>query len=64
MAVIAKDLNVSKTIDLSALRFSVTATGKNQATLSGATITANLAGYTGSTTIEVYKDNITSGNLL
>gem|GEM_PF-6327950 len=41
MVVVAKDTNSSKAIATSALRFSVTASGKDQATLSGVTLTIN-----------------------
>jgi len=64
MAVVAKDDNSSKEVATSALRFKVAATGKDQATLSGVVVKANLSGYTGATTISVYKDSVSNSNLL
>jgi hypothetical protein len=63
-AVVAKSSNASKDISTSALRFSVTASGKDQVTLSGATFNNLLSGYTGSAMVKVYKDTIQSANLL
>lgn len=64
-AVVAKSSNSSKDISTSALRFSVTASGKDQVTLSGAMFDNQLSGYTGSSVmVEVYKDTISSSNLL
>ncbi|MDD5769333.1 MAG: S-layer homology domain-containing protein [Candidatus Gracilibacteria bacterium] len=64
-AVIAKATNSSKDISTSALRFSVTASGKDQVTLSGATFSNQLSGYTGSTVlVKVYKDTVSSANLV
>ncbi|MDD3303138.1 MAG: hypothetical protein PHN31_06295 [Candidatus Gracilibacteria bacterium] len=64
MVVVAKDTNSSKAIATSALRFSVTASGKDQATLSGVTLTINLSGYTGATQLAIYKDSISTNNLI
>ena len=64
MAVVAKDSNGSKDIATSAIRFSVTASGKDQATLSGVTVKATLSGYTGATQIAIYKDSVSTANLM
>jgi len=64
MVVVAKDTNSSKAIATSALRFSVTASGKDQATLSGVTLTINTSWYTWATRIAIYKDSISTNNLI
>jgi hypothetical protein len=64
MAVIAKESNGSKDLATSAVRFSITATGKSQATLSGFTVKANLSGYTGATDVSIYKDSFSTNNLV
>lgn len=64
-AVVAKATNSSKNLTTSALRFTVTASGKDSVTLTGATFTNLLSGYTtGSGKLVVYKDSISSGNKL
>lgn len=62
-AFVAKSTNSSKDINTSALRFSVTATGKDQVTLTNAVFDNVLSWYTGSTAkVVVYKDSISSAN--
>lgn len=61
-AVVAKSSNSSKDLNTSALRFSVTASGKDQVTLSGASFDNVLSGYTGSAKLVVYKDTISAAN--
>ncbi len=56
--VIAKASNSSKLISNSALRFTVTASGKDEITLSGVNLRAQLSWYTGATQVEIYKDNL------
>lgn len=63
-AVVAKLTNSSKDLATSALRFSVTASGKDQVTLSWATFDNVLSGYTGATTLTVYKSSIWSSNIV
>lgn len=64
-AVIAKSSNSSKNLTTSALRFTVTASGKDSVVLSGATFSNLFSGYTtGSGKIVVYKDSISSNNKL
>jgi len=64
MAVVAKATNSSKDLSTSALRFTVTASGKTGVTLSGATFDNVLSGYTGATMLTVYKDSISSANIV
>ena len=54
--------NSSKLLTTSALRFSVTAAGKNSVILTGLNFTNALAGYTGSMKLVVYKNSIAAGN--
>lgn len=61
--VIAKATNSSKELTSSALRFTVTAAGKDNVTLSGVSLTTQLSGYTGSMTVAIYKDSISAANL-
>jgi len=64
-AVVAKSTNSSKNLTTSALRFSVTASGKDSVTLTGATFSNLFSGYnTGSWRLVVYKDSISSNNKL
>lgn len=63
-AVVVKTTNSSKDLATSALRFSVTASGKDQVTLSWATFDNVLSGYTGATTLTVYKSSIGSSNVV
>ena len=61
---VAKATNSSKSLTTSALRFTVTAYGKNQVTLSGIDFTTLLAGYiTGSAQISVYQTTTATANL-
>lgn len=63
-AVFAKATNSSKELTTSALRFTVTANGKNNVTLAGLTLAGKLSGYDVSTaSVKVYKDSISSSNL-
>lgn len=63
-AIIAKTTNTSKDLNISAVRFSISAIGKNQAIISNITIKTNLTGYTGATDISIYKDTISNINLV
>jgi len=63
MAIVAKTTN-TKDLATSALRFSVTATGNNTATLSGITVKPSISGYTGTTEIAIYKDSVSDANLV
>jgi hypothetical protein len=60
--VVAKAANSSKLLTTSALRFTVTAAGKNSITLSGVVLNNSIAGYTGTATLAVYKDSVSAGN--
>lgn len=64
MAVVAKAANSSKDLSTSALRFTVTASGKDSVTLSGASFDNVLSGYTGATTLTVYKDTVSAANIV
>lgn len=64
MAVVAKATNSSKDLATSALRFTVTATGKDSVTLSGATFSNLYSGYTGSTVLTVYKTSVSAANIV
>ncbi|MDD2908049.1 MAG: S-layer homology domain-containing protein [Candidatus Gracilibacteria bacterium] len=63
-AVVAKASNSSKDLSTSALRFTVTASGKDSVTLSGATFDNVLSGYTGATQLTVYKDTVSVSNIV
>lgn len=64
LAIFAKASNPSKEISSSALRFTVTASGKNSVTLTGLTLEGRLSGYDVSgATVKVYKDSVNSNNL-
>jgi hypothetical protein len=64
-AVVAKASNSSKEITSSALRFTVTASGKDSVTLSGTSLDVSLSGYTGSAvTVNLYKGSATTSNLV
>ena len=61
---LAKAENPNKALTTSALRFTVTAAGKDSVLLTGVTINAALAGYTTSSAkIQVYKTSVTPSNL-
>lgn len=60
--VVAKLANSGKALTTSALRFSVTAAGKDSVTLTGLTLTTSLVGYTGMTNVVVYKNSIGATN--
>ncbi len=69
MAIVAKDSNGSKDLNTSAVRYSVTASGKDQATLTGITVKAVLSGYVGSVesdtwVIAIYKDSVSTENIV
>ena len=59
---IVQALNPNKEIGSSALRFTVTAQGKNSVLLTGLTAYLATAGYSGNM-VQVYKDSVTSANL-
>ncbi|MDD2916366.1 MAG: S-layer homology domain-containing protein [Candidatus Gracilibacteria bacterium] len=61
--VIAKATNSSKELTSSALRFTVTAAGKDLVTLNSITGSVQLSAYTGATEVRVYKDTISATNL-
>jgi hypothetical protein len=62
--VLAKSENPSKLLTTSALRFTVTAAGKNSVTLNSINFNNLLAGYdTTNTRLTVYKDSIAPGNI-
>lgn len=63
-AVIAKSSNSSKLLINSALRFSVTASGKDQVSLSGANLTLDMYGVSGTGVVKIYKDSVSAGNLV
>ncbi|MDD3145219.1 MAG: S-layer homology domain-containing protein [Candidatus Gracilibacteria bacterium] len=63
-AVVAKASNSSKDLSTSALRFTVTASGKDSVTLNSATFDNVLSGYTGATTLTVYKDTVSVSNIV
>jgi len=54
-AKIAQVSPVNKSIATDAMRFSITAAGKNSVTLSSITLTGTISGYTGAYTVEVHK---------
>lgn len=62
-AVVAKATNSSKELTTSALRFTVTASGKNFVTLANVKLSSVLSGYTGSTVVKIYKDSVSDANL-
>jgi len=61
--VIAKAANTSKLLTTSALRFTVTAAGKDTITLSGVDFSNAVAGYTGTIVLKVYKNSVSSANI-
>ena len=62
--VVAKTANPSKLLTTSALRFTVTAAGKNSVTITGVDLTTLLAGYdTSATTVKIYKNSVSAANL-
>jgi hypothetical protein len=63
-AVVAKAANASKDLSTSALRFTVTASGKDGVTLNGANFDNLLSGYTGATTLTVYKTTVSASNIV
>ncbi len=64
-AVIAKGTNSSKDLVTSALRFTVTAAGKDNVTLNSATFANIFSGYTlTNAKVTVYKDSISASNKL
>jgi len=64
-AVVAKATNSSKNLTTSALRFTVTASGKDSVTLNSATFANTFGGYnTASGSIVVYKDSVSTANIL
>jgi len=62
--VVAKIDNANKSLSTSAMRFTVTAAGKDSVTLSGFTFTQNPTGYTATGTVKVYKDSVATANLV
>jgi len=62
--VVAKAANASKAITTSALRLTVTANGVDSVMLSGFSFDTILAGYTGTATIELFRNNTSAGNLV
>lgn len=61
-AFVAKSTNSSKDISTSALRFSVTATGKDKVTLTSATFDNQFSWYDWTWALTVYKDSISPAN--
>lgn len=61
--VIAKAANTSKLLTTSALRFTVTAAGKDTITLSRVDFSNAVAGYTGTIVLKVYKNSVSSANI-
>ena len=55
--------NPSKALTTSALRFTVTAAGTNNVTLTGLAFNNALAGYTGTMVVRVYKTSLSANNL-
>lgn len=64
-AVVAKAANTSKEVTTSALRFTVTASGKNSIALVLPTLTARLFGYNNASgaTVKIYKDSVSASNV-
>jgi len=62
MMVVAKATNTSKALTTSALRFTVTASGKDSVLLTGLKMNNALAGYTGTINVKVYKTAVNSAN--
>jgi hypothetical protein len=64
-AVVAKAANTSKEITTSALRFTVTASGKNSIALITPALTARLFGYNNASgaTVKIYKDSVSASNV-
>jgi hypothetical protein len=63
IATLAMLANPSKALTTSALRFSVTAAGKDSVLLTGLRFTNALAGYTGTILVTVYKTSIAGTNV-
>jgi hypothetical protein len=64
VAIFAKATNSSKELTTSALRFTVTASGKNNVSLSTLSLGGKLSGYdVAGASVKVYKDSISSSNL-
>jgi hypothetical protein len=61
---LAKAANTSKDLATSAMRFTVTASGKTWVTLTGITLTTILAGYTGTATVSIYRTSVVAANLV
>jgi uncharacterized protein (DUF2345 family) len=64
---VAKASNSSKNITSSAVRFTITASGKDQVVLTGATVTltSNYAfSGTSTGTIKIYKNSVSDSNLV
>jgi hypothetical protein len=62
--VVAKASNASKSLTTSALRFTITAEGKDAVLISGFAFNTILAGYTGTATIELFRNSTSAGNLV
>ena len=60
--VVAKAANSSKLLTTSALRFTVAAAGKDSVTLTGLNFNNQLAGYTGTVKVIVYKNSVSTAN--
>ena len=60
--IVAKASNPNQLITTSALRFTVTAAGKNSVSLSQFAFTNALAGYSGNMNLVVYKDAVSAAN--
>jgi len=60
--VVAKASNPDKALTTSALRFTVTAAGKDSVLLTGIKLNGALAGYTGTIVVKIYKTSINSAN--
>ena len=63
-AVVAKATNASKDLSTSALRFTVTASGKDAVTLNGVSFDNAISGYSNVTTLTVYKDTVSASNIV
>ncbi|MEF2176063.1 MAG: hypothetical protein V3575_06310 [Candidatus Absconditabacteria bacterium] len=61
---IVKLSNPSKDLATSALIFSVSAFGKDQIVLSGASFNNEIVGYTGADTLTVYRNSISNSNIV
>lgn len=60
--VVTKATNSSKLLTTSALRFTVAAAGKDSVTLTGLNFNNQLAGYTGTVKVIVYKNSVSTAN--